>query len=153
MLTCRWWTEKTVAIVTGANRGIGFAIVEKLAEFGLTVVLTCRSESKGVEAVLSLAKRGLTAHFCKLDVTDDESILNFASRLHVTFGGLDILVNNAGVSFSEIHSNNVEEAEIVIRTNFYGQRKLIQELLPLFRRSPAMKSRVLNISSQLALQT
>ncbi|KAI0508181.1 hypothetical protein KFK09_014315 [Dendrobium nobile] len=152
MYTCRWWTEKTVAIVTGANKGIGFAIVEKLAELGVMVVLTCRNEMKGIEAVLCLAKRGLTVEFCKLDVTSHESISKFACWLHGRFGGLDILVNNAGVSFNEIDSNNVEKAELVIRTNFYGQKMLIQELLPLFRRSVATKSRILNISSQLGLQ-
>jgi carbonyl reductase 1 len=82
-----------VAIVTGANKGIGFALVKRLAELGLTVVLTARDVSKGKEAVESLKEVGLHVAFCQLDVSDPLSINAFASWLQQTYGGLDILVS------------------------------------------------------------
>ncbi|EHA8588078.1 (+)-neomenthol dehydrogenase [Cocos nucifera] len=146
----KWWSKETVAVVTGANKGIGFALVKRLAELGLTVVLTSRDVTRGKAAIESLRAQGLDIEFCQLDVGDSSSIMAFASWLRQGFGRLDILVNNAGVSFNEIDTNSVEHAETVIRTNFYGPKLLIEALLPLFRRSSAM-SRILNISSQLGL--
>ncbi|CAL9131825.1 unnamed protein product, partial [Musa textilis] len=147
----RWWSKETVAVVTGANKGIGFALVKRLAELGLTVVLTSRDVGKGKAAVESLDGQGLHVAFCHLDVAEPSSIVTFAVWLKQRFGGLDILINNAAVSFNEIDTNSVEHAETVIRTNFYGPKMLIESLLPLFRRSTATSSRVLNISSQLGL--
>ncbi|KAJ8491972.1 hypothetical protein OPV22_013693 [Ensete ventricosum] len=147
----RWWSKETVAVVTGANKGIGFALVRRLAELGLTVVLTSRDVGKGKAAVESLDGQGLRVAFCHLDVAEPSSIVTFAAWLKRRFGGLDILINNAAVSFNEIDTNSVEHAETVIRTNFYGPKMLIESLLPLFRRSTATTSRILNISSQLGL--
>lgn len=142
-----------MAVVTGANKGIGLAFVKTFAELGLTVVLTARDIGRGREAVESLRAQGLKqVEFCQLDVTDPESIAVFAKWLQQRFGGLDILVNNAGVSFSEINGNSVEHAEIVIKTNFYGPKLLMEALMPLFRRS-ATVSRIFNICSRLGLQT
>ncbi|KAL5997992.1 hypothetical protein ACLOJK_008926 [Asimina triloba] len=146
--TCRWWSKETVAVVTGANRGIGLALVKCLAEHGLTVVLTCRDMKKGIKAVESLRANGLDVSFCTLDVADEASIKAFAIWLQEAFGRLDILVNNAAVSFNAINENSVEHAETVIRTNYYGPKLLIEALLPLFRRSQSI-SRILNISSRL----
>ncbi|XP_073013552.1 (+)-neomenthol dehydrogenase [Typha latifolia] len=145
-----WWSKETVAVVTGANKGIGFALVRRLAELGLTVVLTARDGRKGMEAVELLRREGLSVAFCRLDISDPPSIAVFVSWLRKEFGGLDILVNNAAVSFNEIDSNSVDHAETVIQTNFFGPKLLIEALLPLFRRSTAT-SRILNVSSQLGL--
>lgn len=83
-----------MAVVTGANKGIGYALVKRLAEMGLTVVLTARDINKGKEAVESLNKEsGLHVAFCQLDVSDPLSIDAFASWLQQTYGGLDILVS------------------------------------------------------------
>ncbi|CAL9109916.1 unnamed protein product [Musa acuminata var. zebrina] len=149
--TARWWSKETVAVVTGANKGIGFALVKRLAELGLTVVLTSRDVDMGKAAVESLDGQGLIVAFCHLDVAEPSSIVTFAAWLERRFGGLDILINNAAVSFNEIDTNSVGHAETVIRTNFYGPKMLIESLLPLFRRSIATSSRILNISSQLGL--
>ncbi|CAN0839837.1 (+)-neomenthol dehydrogenase [Linum grandiflorum] len=146
----RWWSEKTVAVVTGGNKGIGFAVVKKLAEMGLTVVLAARDVGRGEQAVQRLSS-GFGLHgvqFRQLDVADPCSIQTFVSGFQNDFGVLDILVNNAAVSFNEINENSVEHAETVIQTNFYGPKRLTQALLPFFRRSPTV-SRVLNISSRL----
>ncbi|CAN6235497.1 unnamed protein product [Urochloa humidicola] len=142
-----WWSRETVAVVTGANRGIGHALAARLAEHGLTVVLTARDGARGEAAAAPLRARGLAVAFRRLDVSDPASVAEWL-RDHV--GGLDILVNNAAVSFNEIDTNSVEHAETVLRTNFYGAKMLTEALLPLFRQSPAT-SRILNISSQLGL--
>ncbi|CAN1143771.1 (+)-neomenthol dehydrogenase [Linum perenne] len=147
--SARWWTNDTVAVVTGGNKGIGFAVVKKLAELGLTVILTARDVHRGNLAVEILRSRyGLHVYFMQLDVSDLSSIKAFVSKFHQDFGLLDILVNNAAVSFNKINENSVENAETVIRTNFYGPKLLIESLLPFFRRSSSL-SRVLNLSSRL----
>ncbi|XP_034685296.1 (+)-neomenthol dehydrogenase isoform X2 [Vitis riparia] len=146
----RWWSKDTVAIVTGANKGIGFALVKRLAESGLTVILTARDEARGLKALQSLAAQGLHVHFSLLDVSDPDSIQSFASWFQHSFRKLDILVNNAGVSFNNIDENSVEHAEVVIKTNYYGPKMLIEALLPMFRCSSSV-SRILNISSRLGL--
>ncbi|GMI93023.1 hypothetical protein like AT3G59710 [Hibiscus trionum] len=145
----RWWGGDTVAVVTGANKGIGFAVVKRFAELGLTVVLTARDVERGNKATEKLRDEGLhNVRFFPLDVSEADSIKAFVSWLETTFGGLDILVNNAGVSFNEINENSVEWAETVIKTNFDGPKLLTESLLPLFRLSPS-SSRILNISSRL----
>lgn len=92
---CRWWSKETVAVVTGANKGIGFALVKRLAELGLTVVLTSRDVGMGKAAVESLDGQGLHVAFCHLDVAEPSSIVTFAAWLERRFGGLDILVSKA----------------------------------------------------------
>nr|KJB71627.1 hypothetical protein B456_011G134500 [Gossypium raimondii] len=145
----RWWSGDTVAVVTGANKGIGLAVVKRFAELGLTVVLTARDEERGKKATEKLREEGLgNVRFFALDVSKAASIKTFVSWVETTFGGLDILVNNAGVSFNDIHENSVEFAETVIKTNFHGPKLLTESLLPLFRLSPSI-SRILNISSRL----
>ncbi|XWS35350.1 hypothetical protein CRYUN_Cryun21dG0118300 [Craigia yunnanensis] len=146
----RWWSKDTVAVVTGANKGIGFALVKRFAEMGLTVVLTARDVDRGKKAAESLREQaGLrNVYFFPLDVSNPASIKTFVSWLETRFGVLDILVNNAAVSYNEIDENSVEYAETVIKTNFHGPKLLTQSLLPLFRLSTSI-SRILNISSRL----
>ncbi|KAE8713571.1 cysteine synthase [Hibiscus syriacus] len=145
----RWWSKETVAVVTGANKGIGFAVVKRFAELGLTVVLTARDVGRGNKATETLREQGLhNVHFFPLDVSSPASINAFVSWLRVTFQGLDILVNNAAVSFNEIGENSVEHADTVIKTNYHGTKLLTESLLPLFRLSTSV-SRILNISSRL----
>jgi NAD(P)-dependent dehydrogenase (short-subunit alcohol dehydrogenase family) len=93
-------TEKTqkVAVVTGANKGIGFEIVKGLCKnFDGIVYLTSRNVENGHQAVDELKKQGLEPRFHRLDVQSMESIKEFAIYLRETHGGIDILVNNAGV--------------------------------------------------------
>ena len=83
-----------MAVVTGANKGIGLAFIKRFAELGLTVILTARDVSKGQEAVESLRAQGLKhVEFCRLDVADPVSVAAFAKWLRQRFGGLDILVS------------------------------------------------------------
>ncbi|KAK7400676.1 hypothetical protein VNO78_11930 [Psophocarpus tetragonolobus] len=148
----RWWSKETVAVVTGGNKGIGFALVKRLAELGVSVVLTARDKPRGEAAVQTLREQGLGdyLHFLLLDVSDPLSVSTFSSSFGAKFGAtLDILVNNAGVSYNELDHNSVEHAESVIKTNFYGPKLLIQALLPFFRCSSSSITRVLNVSSRL----
>ncbi|XVE80899.1 hypothetical protein DITRI_Ditri15bG0018200 [Diplodiscus trichospermus] len=99
-LSSRWWSRETVAVVTGANKGIGFAVVKRFAELGLTVVLTARDVGRGNKAAETLWEQGLgNVHFSPLDVSKPASIKIFVSWLATTFGGLDILVSNRSSLF------------------------------------------------------
>ncbi|KAL3325346.1 hypothetical protein AABB24_039112 [Solanum stoloniferum] len=87
------------AVVTGANKGIGFETVKKLANSGVTVVLTARDENRGTEATSLLNEQGFSnVVFHQLDVQDAQSIESLAKFVQTQYGRLDILVNNAGAS-------------------------------------------------------
>ncbi|KAL2344886.1 hypothetical protein Fmac_006171 [Flemingia macrophylla] len=147
----RWWSKETVAVVTGGNKGIGFSLVKRFAELGLSVVLTARDKQRGEAALETLKQQGFSdyVHFLLLDVSDPLSISTFASSFRAKFGPtLDILVYNEVEENSNSNSNSVEHAESVMRTNFYGPKLLVEALLPLFRCSSSI-TRVLNISSRL----
>ncbi|KAJ8429078.1 hypothetical protein Cgig2_006819 [Carnegiea gigantea] len=144
----RWWASETIAVVTGGNRGIGFEITRQLAGHGLTVVLTSRDTTVGVEAVNVLQEAGLNVVFHQLDIVDPSSMKQFADWIKETYGGLDVLVNNAGVNFNIGSENSVEHAEQVIKTNYYGTKSVIEALLPLMRPSAA-GARIVNVSSRL----
>lgn len=88
----RWWSSETIAVVTGANRGIGFEIAHQLALHGVTVVLTSRETAVGEEAVKVLQEGGLNVAFHQLDIVDPASIQAFCDWIKETYGGLDILV-------------------------------------------------------------
>ena len=90
-------SKKHVALVSGANRGIGFAIADQLARKGLRVIIGARNERKGLEAQKQLVTKGLDVHFTLLDVADALSISAAVGRIDDTFGRLDVLINNAGI--------------------------------------------------------
>ncbi|EEF51677.1 carbonyl reductase, putative [Ricinus communis] len=144
----RWWSQETIAVVTGGNRGIGFEIVRQLANHGLTVVLTSRASGAGLEAVHVLQESGLSVVFHQLDISDSSSIKHFADWIQQTYGGLDILVNNAGVNYNVGSENSVEFARNVIDTNYYGTKNLIKAMIPLMRHSAA-GGRIVSVSSRL----
>ncbi|KAJ4973248.1 hypothetical protein NE237_006422 [Protea cynaroides] len=144
----RWWGSETVAVVTGANRGIGYEIARQLAVHGLSVILTSRDISKGHEAMKSLQGEDLNVAFHQLDILDHESVKLFAEWLQQNYGGIDILVNNAGVNFNLGPDNSVEFAECVISTNFFGTKRMIETMVPLMKHS-ASGARIVNVSSRL----
>ncbi|XP_031220325.1 carbonyl reductase [NADPH] 1-like [Mastomys coucha] len=91
---------RPVALVTGANKGIGFAITRDLCrKFSGDVVLTARDESRGHTAVQKLQAEGLSPRFYQLDIDDPQSIHALRDFLLKEYGGLDVLVNNAGIAF------------------------------------------------------
>ncbi|KAJ8752682.1 hypothetical protein K2173_005571 [Erythroxylum novogranatense] len=144
----RWWSAETVAVVTGANRGIGFEIARQLADHGLTVVLTSRVNTAGLEAANVLKESGLRVVSRQLDVTDSSSIKEFVKWTEQTYGGIDILVNNAGVNYNLGSDNSVEFAQSVIDTNYYGTKNVTKAMIPLMRASAA-GGRIVNVSSRL----
>ncbi|KAH7857700.1 hypothetical protein Vadar_015535 [Vaccinium darrowii] len=144
----RWWSADTIAVVTGANRGIGFEIVHQLAFHGVTVILTSRDAAVGEEAAKVLQEGGLNVFFHQLDIVDPSSIKVFSEWLQQNYGGLDILVNNAGVNFNHGSVNCLEYSEKVIFTNYFGTKNIIQAMIPLMRPSTS-GARIVNVSSRL----
>ncbi|MCO5592092.1 hypothetical protein L7F22_046087 [Adiantum nelumboides] len=143
MAASRWWTEGTIALVTGGNKGIGFEIVKKLAQQGLTVILTARNDVKGLEATANLKSQGLNVGFHALDVLNSTSISQLADWIKHQYNGLDILVNNAGVTDYE---PSLASSQNVLDTNYKGVKDVIKQLLPLLRPSYG-GARIVNVSS------
>ncbi|VFV41762.1 carbonyl reductase, partial [Lynx pardinus] len=129
-----------VALVTGANKGIGFATVRNLCQqffgdvFSGDVVLTARDEARGRAAVQQLQGEGLSPRFHLLDVDDLQSIRALRDFLRKEYGGLDVLVNNAGIALDiDDHTPLHIKAELTMKTNFFGTRNVCTELLPLMK--------------------
>ncbi|NXA12015.1 CBR1 reductase, partial [Sapayoa aenigma] len=137
-----------VAVVTGSNKGIGLAIVRALCkQFPGDVYLTARDPSRGQEAVAELQKEGLRAFFHQLDVDDLQSIRALRDFLKEKYGGLNVLVNNAGIAFKvEDTTPFAVQAEVTMKTNFFGTRNVCTELLPLVK----PYGRVVNVSSMVS---
>lgn len=134
---------KKVAIVTGSNKGIGFATVRGLAkEFDGDVYLTSRNIERGMQAVKDLENEGLTVHFHQLDIDSPQSNAALAAFIQEKYGGIDVLVNNAGVSFKG--SPFGYQAQVNISTNYFSVKNVCQNLFPLLRPG----ARVVNVSSE-----
>lgn len=145
-----------VAVVTGANRGIGLEVARELARAGLTVVLTCRDEERGREAKRQLAEEGINVDVCALDVTKSSSIRDLALYLRKHYGRLDILVNNAGIMLDKFEDGepvmsildcDLDNVRTTMETNVYGALSMIKELLPLMKENHY--GRIVNVSSGL----
>ncbi|MGK5085100.1 SDR family NAD(P)-dependent oxidoreductase, partial [Bdellovibrionota bacterium FG-1] len=108
---------KKVAVVTGANRGLGLETCRQLAAQGYQVVLTARDETKGKAAVENLRKKGHEVLFHRLDVTDSESISTLTQWLEKELKRVDVLVNNAGIYVREPTIEGIRKA---METNVYG---------------------------------
>ncbi len=145
-----------IALITGANKGLGFEMARQLGRAGVSVLLAARDPQKGQAAAAKLGGEGLDVQFLKLDVTDKKDRAAASTFLEETFGRLDILINNAGVSAEALGSGKVSTTdEDVIRgtfeTNFFAPVLLTQALLPLLKKSGA--GRIVNMSSILGSQT
>jgi NAD(P)-dependent dehydrogenase (short-subunit alcohol dehydrogenase family) len=143
--------EQRIAVVTGANRGIGFEICRQLARQGIHVILTSRDEAKGKAACQKLDAEGLDLRYHQLDVTDRESIQRLGDFIHNEYGRLDILVNNAGTYLDEGVSAfqvDIDTVRRTVETNVYGPLILCQTLVALMRRHGY--GRVVNVSSGMA---
>lgn len=121
---------KRTAVVTGANRGIGLAICQMLADKGLHVVLTSREEAKGRAACDALLREKRHVSYHPLDVTKSESVAALAEHLKGTYGGLDVLINNAGVS---LEGFNADVARNTLEVNFFGPLRTTDGLLSIMR--------------------
>ena len=128
----------TIALVTGASRGIGFEVCRQLAVRGMLVILTARDTERADEAARRLADEGLDVRGMALDVTDGGSVRSLAAELESAFGRLDVLVSNAAayVDWSETASTaDLDAAQAVLATNLFGGWRVTQGLLPLLRKS------------------
>jgi len=142
--------KQRVALVSGANRGIGLAIAEQLARKGLKVIIGARNERSGLEAQKRLVTRGLDVYFTLLDVADTASIMAAVGRVSDTFGRLDILVNNAGIMID--HKTTILDLPLdllqsTLATNALGPLLLSQGFVPLMCKH--QYGRIVNISSSL----
>ncbi|XP_067663236.1 carbonyl reductase [NADPH] 1-like [Haliotis asinina] len=146
-------SSRKVAVVTGSNKGIGFAIVRALCKsYDGDIFLTSRDEGRGQAAIADLNKEGLQPKFHQLDINDRSSIERLKSFLQTTYGGLDVLVNNAAIAYKNADPAPFsEQAEVTCKTNFWATLDVCSILFPLLR----PHSRVVNVSSfasQMALQ-
>jgi NAD(P)-dependent dehydrogenase (short-subunit alcohol dehydrogenase family) len=140
--------EQTIALVTGANKGIGYEIVAQLAERGMTVLLAARDEQRREQAVAKLREAGRDVHPIALDVTDPATARAAAATIEERFGRLDVLVNNAGITGGMAQApTSVDPATIraVFDVNVLGVLTVTNAMLPLLRRSAA--PRIVNMSS------
>ena len=129
---------KKIALITGANKGLGLEMGRQLGQAGVTVVLTARDPQKGEAAAGKLRGEGLDVRFLKLDVTRGEDRAAAASFLEAEFGRLDILINNAGISGDGPGVVSATTAGVIhqtFETNFFAPVALTQTLLPLIRKS------------------
>jgi NAD(P)-dependent dehydrogenase (short-subunit alcohol dehydrogenase family) len=139
---------KRVALVTGANKGIGFETARQLAAKDITVLLGARDLQKGEAAANELRAENLDVRFLQLDVTDAASIENARQFIEENFGRLDILVNNAGIAADfEVPASqgSARQWRETFETNVFSVVGLTQKLLPLIRKSRA--GRIVNVSS------
>ncbi len=142
--------EQKIALVTGANKGIGFEIARQLGAQNITVLLGVRSQERGQAALEKLLAEQIEAVVVPLDVTDPVSIEAAAAFIDQTYGHLDILVNNAAITVDERKSppSQLAMADLqkVFATNFFGVFAVIGAMLPLLKRSQA--GRIVNLSSK-----
>jgi len=149
--------NKPVALVTGANQGIGLQIAKDLVAHGFTVLVGSRNLERGEAAASEV---GPDARAIQLDVTDQASITGAAKRIRGELGRLDVLVNNAAISNTRLRTNesveeyskstrpsnvSLDEMRAVWETNVFGVLAVTQAMLPLLREAPA--ARIVNVSS------
>ena len=139
---------KRIALITGANRGIGFEVSRQLGRLGCTLILGCRSEARGRTAQEALRAEGIDATPVGLDMADPASIEAAAAQVGQDYPHLDVLVNNAAIHYDTWQRASNADLAVVqeaITTNTLGPWRLSMALLPMLRRSKA--PRIVNVSS------
>lgn len=140
-----------IALVTGANKGIGFETAKQLAEKNIKVLLGARNEAEGKKSEEALRELSLDVTFVKLDISNSEDIQRVKTYIESSYGVLDILINNAAVFLDgEWFGNNTETVPLqtlrdTFDINYFGTVELTQALLPAIKKSEA--GRIVNISS------
>ncbi len=148
-------SSKPVAVVTGANRGLGLETARQLARRDIRVILTSRNTGKGEMALEKLLAEGLDVTFQALDVASEGSVADLGAFIHSRCGRVDILVNNAGVYLDShgadetggvsVFATSLETLTATLKTNLFGPLLLAQELTPLMKQQ--QYGRIVNVSS------
>jgi NAD(P)-dependent dehydrogenase (short-subunit alcohol dehydrogenase family) len=149
-------SDKKVALITGANKGIGLETARQLGKLGILVLVGARDLAKGEAAAAELKKDGVDARAVKLDVSNSADHSAVAKLIEKDYGRLDILVNNAGIMLdgrkgNETTKTSQEMLRKTFDTNFFAVVGLTQALLPLLRKS--LGGRIVNLSSILGSHT
>lgn len=147
-----------IALVTGANKGLGLETARQLAQEGTKVLMASRNAERGTEAVQKLKDEGLDVESVQLEVTSEAEVDALLKHIDSTYGKLDVLVNNAGIMHSGeptgVNTAEVVRAEVLRETfdvNFFSLVSLTQKLLPLLKKSDS--GRIINVSSILGSNT
>ena len=140
-----------VALITGANKGIGFETARQLGALGMTVLVGARDARRGADAERALRDGGADAHAVQLEVTDATSVRRAAERIEADYGRLDVLVNNAGTASVARQGRppsqtSLDDMRAVYEINVFGVVTVTNAMLPLLRRAPA--ARIVNVSSE-----
>lgn len=137
---------KKIALVTGANKSLGFEIARQLGHKGFTVILAARDLLKAERAAATLCAESIDAHALKLDVTHPADIAALPGTIAQRFGGLDVLVNNAGIApEGQGNGSRIDNLRKTFETNVFGAFAVTEALIPLLKASPA--GRIVNQSS------
>jgi NAD(P)-dependent dehydrogenase (short-subunit alcohol dehydrogenase family) len=139
-----------VALITGANKGIGFEIARQVGEAGARVLLGARDATLGEVAAATLKAEGIDVRFIHIDLSKLATIQEAAATIDAGHGRLDVLVNNAGIADradGPPSKTNMDAVRRILDTNFFGTLAVTQAMLPLLRKSPS--ARIVNISSAL----
>ena len=147
-------SSKKIALVTGANKGIGFEVARQIAASSCTVLLGARNKALGEEAAATLKREGGDVRYLAIDLTDHATIAAAADHIDSDFGHLDILVNNAGIAVpgdGPPSASSLDAIERTLRVNFIGSVAVTQAMLPLLRKAPS--ARIVNVSSGLGSLT
>jgi NAD(P)-dependent dehydrogenase (short-subunit alcohol dehydrogenase family) len=147
-MTAKKKERNRIALVTGANRGLGFETCRQLAQLGLTVILSARDLTKGEIAAKQLIERGLDVIFYELNVLNQSHMNRIIRQIEQRFGRLDVLVNNAAILYDTWQSAVNAKLEIVnqaLASNLFGPWKLSQLCIPLMKRNNY--GRIVNVSS------
>ena len=142
--------DRRIALVTGANKGIGLEVARQLGKAGHHVLLGARDEARGRAAAKTLQDEGIDVRFVTIDLSDTASLSAAAADIEANEGHIDILVNNAGVAIQGDGLPGSTDLDVVRRTfetNFFGTVAVTQALLPLVKKSSA--GRIVNVSSGL----
>ena len=142
--------DRRIALITGANKGIGLEVARQLGKAGHHILLGARDETRGREAEKTLRDEGIDVRFVAIDLSDTASLSAAAADIEANESRIDILVNNAGVAIQGDGLPGSTDLDVVRRTfetNFFGTVAVTQALLPLVKKSRA--GRIVNVSSGL----
>ncbi len=147
--------DNKIALITGANKGIGKEIARQLGALGMTVLIGARDAGRGEEAAADLTAGGADAYAATLDVADPVTVAAAAAQIEKDYGKLDVLINNAGISvdgsLSSAFTLELADLRRTYETNVFGVFSVTKAFVPLLQRADA--GRIVNLSSSLGSLT